>query len=109
MNDLYQDGLVAITDDSIILKKYYFPVMTPKVIVFGSIKYIEVLEPTLINGKWRIIGSGDFRTWLPWDSARPARDKIFRITYRNKWVRTGFTVEDSKTVEEILNALGLLK
>ena len=102
---LYQDSLVEIKKDSIILKNYYFPTMSSKNILFTNIEKIEVKEPTVLSGKWRIQGTGDFRTWYPLDSSRPKRDKIFLIIYKNKWMRTGFTVEDSEKVEEILRSI----
>lgn len=106
---LYQDSLVIIDDNSITLKKYYYPSLSSKKILFSDIIKIKAFEPTILNGKWRISGTGDFRTWFPWDSARPKRDKIFKIFYKNKiWVRSGFTVENSKKVEEILHTKGLL-
>ena len=106
---LYQDNLVEIKDDLIILKNYYFPSMSPKNILFTNVEKIEVKEPTLLRGKWRIQGTGDFRTWYPMDSYRPKRDKIFLITFKNKWMRSAFTVEDSRKVEDIFRAKGLIK
>ena len=109
MEILYQDSLIIIKEGSLILKKYYFPSMSSKIILFAYIEKIEIKKPSLISGKWRIQGIGDFKTWFPWDSKRPQRDKIFLIIYKNKWMRTGFTVENSNEVEHILKALGLIK
>ena len=106
---LYQDTLVEITDTSIVLKQYYSPSLKSKNIPFSSIEKIEVLPPTILNGKWRIHGTGNFRTWFPLDKHRPKRDKIFLIYYSSKWIRSGFTVENSQTVQEILEGKGLIK
>ena len=103
---LYQDSLIEIKEDFITLKNYYFPSMSSKEILFANIEKIEIKQPTLWSGKWRIQGTGDFRTWYPMDSSRPKRDKIFLIKYKNKWMRTGFTVEDSAKVERILMSKG---
>lgn len=99
---LYQDKLVEITDISITLKKYYFPSFKEKKIILSDIKNIEILTPTLTNGKWRIHGSGNLKTWFPYDIERPKRDKIFLISFKNKWIKNGFTVEDSSAVQKIL-------
>jgi hypothetical protein len=106
---LYQDSLVEIKEGSMILKNYYFPLMSSKNILFKDIGRIEIKEPTLMSGKWRIQGTGDFKTWYALDSSRPKRDKIFLIIYKNKWMRSGFTVEDSKKVEEIFRRKGIIK
>ncbi len=47
------------------------------------IESIEIKEPTLLNGKYGIHGSGDFETWFPRDGKRPSRDKIFIINLNN--------------------------
>ena len=108
-NDIiYQDKLVEITNDSILLKNYYFPSQKPKKILFDSIKNVEVKLPTLATGKWRFQGTGDFHTWFPLDTARNKRDKIFFILLKNKWIQIGFTVEDSEIVQNIFITKRLL-
>ena len=108
-HQLYEDKLVEITDGSIILYKYYFPSFTPKVISFDIIENINVRKPTLFSGKWRIHGTGNFRTWYPFDSLRPKRDRIFIISIMGKWVQSAFTVENSTEVESILKRKRLIK
>ena len=98
---LYSDQLVEITDDAILLRDYYFP-FGSKRIRFSQIDDVSVKKPTVWNGKYRIYGSGDLRTWFPPDVKRPLRDRIFVIRSKGRWRRTGFTVEDSQTVEEVL-------
>ncbi len=105
---LYQDKLIILYDDSIILLKYYFPSLTSKTILFRDIKNIGVHKPTLFSGKYRIQGTGNFRTWYPFDSLRPKRNKIFIIKYVDKWVQSGFTVENSEEVESILREKKLI-
>jgi hypothetical protein len=105
---IYQDNLVEISNDSILLKNYYFPSQKPKEILFDSIKNVEVKLPTLATGKWRFQGTGDFHTWFPLDTERNKRDKIFFISLKNKWIQIGFTVEDSETVQNIFKSKGLL-
>ena len=106
---LYEDKLVEIRNDSLILKNYYFPSMSPKIVSFSDIERIEIKEASILTGKWRIQGTGDFRTWFPFDFSRSKRDKIFFIYYKNKWMRSAFTVEDSQKAESILKEKDLLQ
>lgn len=108
IESLYHDELIEIGHNSLTLKNYYFPSMKQKLILFKDIERMEIHKPTLLSGKWRIHGTGDFRTWYPLDKLRPKRDKIFLIIYKNKWVRSAFTVEDSKKAEEIFRSKGLI-
>ena len=97
---LYSDDLVEITDDSILFRNYYFPAGSKR-IMFSEIGNISARKPSLLHGKYRIHGTGDLRTWYPRDLKRPIRDKIFLVTMPHKWLRIGFTVEDSNKVENI--------
>lgn len=97
---LYSDSLICITKDLVRFENYYFP-FGSKSIAISQIDHIETLIPTILNGKWRIHGSGDFRTWFPRDLKRSRRDLIFIIHLHNKWRRIGFTAEDSGAVIEI--------
>jgi hypothetical protein len=108
-NLLYHDKLIEISDNAITLFKYYFPSLSQKVINFRDIERVVVKKPTLFSGKWRIQGTGNFKTWYPFDSLRPKRDKIFIVRYKNKWVQSGFTVENSDEVELILKNKNLIK
>lgn len=98
---LYQDNLVEIKNDSILIKNYYFPYISKK-ILFTDIETVEIKEPSLVNGKWRIWGTGSLTVWYPIDIHRPMRKEIFFIAYKNKKIKTGFTVADSDKVEGIL-------
>lgn len=97
---LYFDSLICITKDCVRFKNYYFP-FGSKSIEISQIDHVEILVPTLLSGKWRIHGSGDFRTWFPRDVKRSKRDLIFLIHLHNKWRRIGFTAEDSGAVVKI--------
>ena len=105
---IYQDKLVDISNDSILLKNYYFPSQKPKEILFNSINNVKVKLPTLATGKWRFQGTGDFHTWFPLDTERNKRDKIFFISLKGKWLQIGFTVVNSEAVQNIFRAKGLL-
>ena len=99
---LYEDKLVTVFNDSIVLKHYAFFWFGTRQIRFADIRAICVELPTLRTGKWRIQGTGDLNTWYPLDWNRPSRDRIFLITLNSGSMRVGFTVERSTEVIAIL-------
>ncbi|MCX6151752.1 MAG: hypothetical protein NTX22_14610 [Ignavibacteriales bacterium] len=105
---LYIDKLISISNDEIVLFNYYFPSAASKKIRFSEILKIETRELTIATGKWRIWGTGDFRTWFPRDYKRSKRDKVFFIFLKTKWIRIGFTVENSAEVIRIFKEKKLL-
>jgi len=106
---VYSDKLVTISDDEIIFHNYYFPAGKDKVVAFDNIKAVSVLKPSLLNGKWRIHGTGNLKIWFPKDTGRPERDRIFIALLKSQWVNIGFTVEDGARVESILRSRNLLQ
>jgi hypothetical protein len=104
---LYSDRLVEVTADSILFRCYSFP-FGAKRVRFEEVAAVVPLRPTLWNGRWRLQGTGDFRTWFPLDWKRPRRDRIFLLHLKGRRRRIGFTVEDSAAVERILREKGLL-
>ena len=105
MNTLYQDRLIRITDEEIVFNSYYFPTAAPKHLPWNLIESVSVRP----GGSWRIWGTGDLRTWFPQDSGRPGRDHVFIIHLRNKYVRIGFTAENSQPVLEIFKQRNLIE
>ena len=99
-NIVYRDKLVEINDDSILIRDYYYPFGNKRV-NFENVESIVVKKPSLLSGKYRYYGTGDFRTWFPPDN-RTSRDKIFIIKIKNKWWRIGLTVENSQTVLSLI-------
>jgi uncharacterized membrane protein len=106
----YKDSLIEIFNGFIIFKDYYFPAGS-KSINLSNVEYVKELKPTVWNGKWRLHGSGDllFRVWFPADYNRPNRDKIFVMKIKNRWVKVGFTAENSKAVSDFFSSKGLLQ
>ena len=97
---LYSDKLIEVRDDSILIRKYYFPFGSRRVNL-ADIGNITAYKPTLLSGAYRYWGTGDFHTWYPPDN-RSKRDRIFIMVLRKKWWRIGFTVEDSQTFMDVL-------
>jgi hypothetical protein len=105
---LYHDSLVAIGPREIVFYWYDFPLGSSKHVPFEDIEYIRAVPPTTANGKWRFWG-GSSQIWFPCDNGRASRDTIFHLKLKGRANWIGFTVEDSKTVREILQAQGLLQ
>jgi hypothetical protein len=82
----YRDSLISITEDKIIFKHYCLwnhntqPWQRrgkPKAVLLTDIAWIRVEKATIWNGRWRIHGAGNFKTWFPRDNRCFKRDKIF--------------------------------
>ena len=101
---LYSDNLIRITEDALHIDGF---LLGSKCIPFSRIKTIKILKPTMWNGKYRIAGTSDLRTWFPSDALRPSRDVIFVVLMHGKWVRYGFTAEDSAVVKQIFQSMKL--
>ena len=108
-NSIYSDRLVSITENAITFRRYYYPTKKDKIVLLADIESIVVSVPTIWNGKWRLHGTGSFKTWYPEDLNRSQRDRIFFAVLKNQWVDIGFTVENADRVEGIFGKMNLLK
>jgi len=106
---IYRDNLISITENEMVFEHYYFPTGTKKVVQLADIEWVTVKEPTFWNGKWRLHGTGNFKTWYPRDFKRPKRDRIFFVKRKGQWINIGFTVEDADQVEKILEEKKLIR
>jgi hypothetical protein len=101
----YSDSLVTVTDIGIQFNLYYFP-FGSKFVRFDTIASLDQKENTQKNGKWRMWGSGDFKTWFPMDPLRHTRASIFFLTLTTQKVRIGFTVEQDIPFLDAVRRLG---
>lgn len=108
MSTLYKDGLIEVTDQEVVFRRYYFPFGGAKHVPLSQIESVQVRPPSVAFGSWRIWGGGP-RTWFPLDGARPSRDAIFVASLRGGFMRIGFTAENSKKVTEVFKERGLLQ
>ncbi|MEO8232355.1 MAG: hypothetical protein ABI638_08725 [Ignavibacteriota bacterium] len=60
---IYKDSLVAISNYSITFFNYYYPTKKNLTVEFGDIEKIEIKKLTLLNGKYRFWGTGNFICW----------------------------------------------
>jgi hypothetical protein len=109
MSLLYRDKLVELTDDALVLQQYYFPSGKSKRIPLAQIARVVVKPNTVMTGKYRMWGTGDFRIWFPFDGAREGRDVVFYLRLNSQFIQPAFTVEDSARFSELLVYKGLLK
>jgi hypothetical protein len=93
---IYFDRLVEVYSDGMKLKYYYLPFGNAKIVFFSQIRTLEKKSPTLLNGRWRLGGTGDFQTWFTTDWRRPQRDALFYLTLNSQNVKIVFTVEDTE-------------
>ena len=101
---LYSDNLIRIIEDALHIDGF---LLGSKCIPYSRIKTIKMFKPTIWNGKFRIAGTSDLRTWFPSDGLRSSRDVIFVVLMHGRWVRYGFTVEDSAAVKQIFQSMKL--
>jgi hypothetical protein len=106
--ELYTDGLVTITKDTITLNNYYFFGVSKKIPI-SNIERIEVKESNIYNGKYRLWGSTGLMVWFPLDWGRSGRDRIFHLYQKGKSFIIGFTVKNGALVESILQQMQLIR
>lgn len=105
---LYEDKLVRLTGESITLKKYYLPFgFAVKKVPLADISQWYEFDASRSGGGMRIWGTGDFRTWFPFDLGRPTRKKIFLLTLKDRRLRIGFTVQDEDVFRAALRQIDL--
>ena len=75
---LYDDGLIACDNSSLVIKRYY-PWGSTKKNPYASIRSVSEIQMTRLTGKWRIFGSGDLRHWWNLDTKRLNKQVAFVI------------------------------
>jgi hypothetical protein len=90
---LYDDGLVVLDDEGITLRRYYFPLGTPKRIPYTQVKSVEAYEMGWLTGKGRLWGTSTFRTWLPFDADRARKQTLLELDL-GRVVKPSFTPDD---------------
>jgi hypothetical protein len=105
---LYEDKLVRLTGESIILKRYYLPFgFAARKVPLADISQWYEFDPVRSGGGMRIWGTGDFRTWFPFDLGRPRRKNIYLLTLKERRRRIGFTVQDEDAFRAALRRIDL--
>ncbi len=102
----YDDGGVACTDDTLVIRRYYFP-FGDKRIPYSTIESVRRRPMGGLTGKWRIWGSGDLVHWYNLDPDRPDKSIQFIIQLSRGHVQPVITPRDPDAVETELGAHGV--
>jgi hypothetical protein len=100
----YDDGLIACTDTALLIRRYD-AFQRPRRIPYGQIRSVKQVELSTAR-RWRIWGSGDFRHWWNWDSARPNKPVAFVLDVGKHW-RPVITPDDPEQVAATLRTHGV--
>ena len=103
---IYSDSLIEVSEYGIRFRNYYFP-SGSKSISFADIISIEKKPATLLTGRWRLWGTGDFRTWFVRDWKRPQRSCVFFLRLASQKIRIGFTVENAEQFVDVVKSKGV--
>ena len=103
---IYSDSLMEVSESGVRFRNYYFP-MGSKSVPFADIISIESKPTTLLNGKWRLWGTGDFMTWFPRDWKRHQRSSIFFLRLASQKIRIDFTVENAEQFIRVIESKGM--
>lgn len=100
----YDDGRIACTDDTLVIRNYYFPAGTKR-IPYRSIKQVRRRPKTGLLGK--IWGSSDFVHWYNLDPGRPKKDTELIIDRDGRFTKPVITPDRVDEVAGELAAHGV--
>ncbi|OBF12429.1 MULTISPECIES: hypothetical protein [unclassified Mycobacterium] len=98
---LYEDSGLRLDEDGITIRRYYFPLATPKRIPYSKIQGVKTEQMTWNSGKGRIWGAGDPRYWFPLD-VRRGRKQTLLVLELGRQVRPCISPDDPERVIELL-------
>jgi hypothetical protein len=98
---LYEDAGLWLDADGITIRRYYFPLATPKRIAYTAIQGIKAESMSWSSGKGRFWGASDPRYWFPLDTRRGSKP-ILLILDVGRRVRPCITPENPDRVIELL-------
>jgi hypothetical protein len=96
----YQDRWIECTDTEVRVRGYYFPWGTKR-IPYTSIRSLDRFTLTVLGGKGRIWGSGDFNHWANLDPRRPKKTVGFAVNL-GRHVIPVLTPDDPDAFEKVL-------
>lgn len=100
MSEDYNDGKIECTPTTLRIHWYYFPYGT-KVVPYSSVKGLRRFEMSVLRGKARIWGTGNFRYWANLDVRRPKKSIGFVVDVGTS-VRPFVTPDDPDAFENII-------
>ncbi len=60
-----------------------------------------------LSGKYRLQGTGDFKTWFTYDTHRPSKETVFIVYRNNEWWNVAFSAENIDKVYELFKSINL--
>jgi hypothetical protein len=97
----YKDRWIECTDTDVQIRGYYFPWGTKR-IPYASIRSLERSALTVLGGKGRIWGSGDFTHWANLDPGRPRKSVGFSLNL-GRHVIPVLTPDDPDAFEKVVD------
>jgi len=101
---IFQDKKLEIYEDQVIIKDYYAPRLDKKLRT-SDIESVWVENLTFIGGKYRLWGTGTFRTWAPFHLGRDARDKALVIRRKSGIIKA---IKITLDTQDPVKACGIL-
>lgn len=83
---IFHDEKLEIYKDCVIVKDYYAPGFDKKLRT-SDIENVWVENLTFVGGKYRLWGTGTFRTWAPFHFGRATRDKALVIRRKSGLIK----------------------
>jgi hypothetical protein len=102
----YDDGRVALTDDELLIRSYYFP-FGAKHIRYADISQVRRVPLTFMGGRYRLWGSGDLHHWYNFDPGRPGKSDALLIELAGKGIIPVITPDQPDEVAAGLSAHGV--
>lgn len=96
---LYDDGRIVCDDEGLTIRWYYL--WGSKRFPYGAIRSARPFTLGLLQGKWRLWGSGNLRTWYHLDLSRPRKERGIELD-TGRWARPCLTPDDVDAVVAIL-------
>ncbi len=98
---LYEDAGLLLDDDGLTIRRYYFPLATPKRISYSDIQGIKAEAISWSSGKGRFWGASDPRYWFPLDIHRGSKKTLLVLDVGRR-VKACITPESPERVIELL-------
>lgn len=97
----YSDEYITITNNELIINKYYFPTLKRKTIFLNKIKNVKIEKLGTFTGKYRFMGLNLNLYWLHLDKSRPFKDKVIVID-DGSYIKPAITPSNIEQVYQLL-------
>ena len=101
----YQDEYIDLSIKGMKINKYYFPLMTCKIIPIHKIKNINLIELNRINGKYTFFGLSWKLYYYHVDRKRPNKTHAITLEEEDNMITIAITPDDPKKCFNVLRYL----